>query len=71
MCWRDKADLERLFRLLTQRIAFLTQAARRRIRRIRVCRRWIPASGAVDCPDNLTITVSVGHSLFDERWPGG
>ncbi len=40
----DKADLERLFRLLTQRIAFLTQGGPRRTRRIRGCRRWIPAS---------------------------
>jgi deferrochelatase/peroxidase EfeB len=46
----DKADLERLFRLLTQRIAFLTKGGRRRTRQIRVCRRWIPASSAVDLP---------------------
>ena len=57
----DKADLERLFRLLTQRIAFLTQGG--------------PAPdtpnprlppmdsgilGAWIAPDNLTMTVSVG-----------
>jgi deferrochelatase/peroxidase EfeB len=39
----DKADLERLFRLLTRRIAFLTKGGPRRRRRTRVCRRWIPA----------------------------
>jgi deferrochelatase/peroxidase EfeB len=65
----DKADLERLFRLLTQRIAFLTKGG--------------PAPdtpnprlppmdsgilGAWISPDNLTVTVSVGHSLFDERY---
>ena len=65
----DKADLERLFRLLTERIAFLTQGG--------------PAPdtpnprlppvdsgilGAYIVPDNLTITVSVGRSLFDERF---
>ncbi|KNC93506.1 iron uptake transporter deferrochelatase/peroxidase subunit [Trabulsiella odontotermitis] len=65
----DKADLERLFRLLTQRIAFLTTGG--------------PAPdtpnprlppmdsgilGPYIAPDNLTITVSVGDSLFDERF---
>jgi len=65
----DKTELERLFRLLTQRIAFLTAGG--------------PAPdtpnprlppmdsgilGAYIAPDNLTITVSVGASLFDERF---
>jgi Tat-translocated enzyme len=65
----DKDDLQRLMRLLTQRIAFLTTGG--------------PAPdtpnprlppmdsgilGAWIAPDNLTITVSVGHSLFDERF---
>ena len=65
----DKGELERLFRLLTQRIAFLTQGG--------------PAPdtpnprlppmdsgilGAFIAPDNLTMTVSVGHSLFDARF---
>ena len=65
----DKADLERLFRLLTARIAFLTAGG--------------PAPdtpnprlppmdsgilGAFIAPDNLTITVSVGESLFDGRY---
>nr|WP_318382088.1 iron uptake transporter deferrochelatase/peroxidase subunit [uncultured Enterobacter sp.] len=65
----DKADLERLFRLLTQRIAFLTAGG--------------PAPdtpnprmppldsgilGDFIAPDNLTITVSLGKSLFDERY---
>lgn len=38
----DKADLQRLFRLLTQRIAFLTEGGRRRKPLIRAFRRWIP-----------------------------
>lgn len=65
----DKADLERLFRLLTTRIAFLTAGG--------------PAPdtpnprlppmdsgilGPFIAPDNLTITVSLGESLFDARY---
>jgi len=65
----DKSELERLFRLLTQRIAFLTTGG--------------PAPdtpnprlppmdsgilGAFIAPDNLTMTVSLGASLFDERF---
>lgn len=65
----DRADLQRLMRLLTARIAFLTAGG--------------PAPdtpnprlppmdsgilGAWIAPDNLTITVSVGHSLFDTRF---
>lgn len=65
----NKTDLERLFRLLTQRITFLTGGG--------------PAPdtpnprlppmdsgilGPFIAPDNLTITVSVGQSLFDERF---
>lgn len=65
----DKSELERLFRLLTQRIAFLTTGG--------------PAPdtpnprmppmdsgilGGFIAPDNLTITVSLGASLFDDRF---
>lgn len=65
----DKSELERLFRLLTQRITFLTTGG--------------PAPdtpnprlppmdsgilGAFIAPDNLTMTVSLGASLFDERF---
>lgn len=39
----DKADLERLFRLLTQRFAFLTQGGRHQKRQIHACRHAIPA----------------------------
>ena len=56
----DKADLERLLRLLTSALPFLTRAARRRTRQIRGCRRWIPASSARGSP-RITryVTVSV------------
>lgn len=65
----DNAALERLFRLLTRRIAFLTAGG--------------PAPdtpnprmppvdsgilGKFIAPDNLTITLSLGHSLFDDRF---
>ncbi|WP_312079168.1 iron uptake transporter deferrochelatase/peroxidase subunit [Leclercia sp.] len=65
----DKSELERLFRLLTQRIDFLTTGG--------------PAPdtpnprlppmdsgilGAFLAPDNLTMTVSLGASLFDDRF---
>ncbi|TLU69493.1 deferrochelatase/peroxidase EfeB [Enterobacter sp. MF024] len=65
----DKSELERLFRLLTQRITFLTTGG--------------PAPdtpnprlppmdsgilGAFIAPDNLTMTVSLGASLFDDRF---
>lgn len=65
----DKADLERLFRLLTDRIRFLTSGGP------------IPDTpnprlppidsgilGEFIAPDNLTVAVSLGHSLFDARF---
>jgi deferrochelatase/peroxidase EfeB len=64
----DRAGLERLFRTLTKRIALLTTGGE------------IPAldpklpppdSGLLGpriYPDNMTITVAVGASLFDERF---
>lgn len=65
----NKTQLERLFRLLTARFAFLTQSGP------------IPATsnprlppadsgilGPVIYPDGLTMTLSVGSSLFDARY---
>ncbi|WP_067700989.1 iron uptake transporter deferrochelatase/peroxidase subunit [Erwinia sp. ErVv1] len=65
----DRDDLTRLFRLLTDRIAFLTQGGEAP----QVTNPRLPPldSGILGdriYPDNLTITVSVGHSLFDERY---
>ncbi|WP_158784468.1 iron uptake transporter deferrochelatase/peroxidase subunit [Pantoea sp. BAV 3049] len=65
----DKADLERLFRLLDNRIAFLTKGGKAPL----VTNPQLPPmdSGILGddiYPDNLTITVSAGHSLFDDRY---
>lgn len=65
----DKNDLKRLFTLLTERIAFLTQGGRAPL----VVNPQLPPAdsgilGAYIYPDNLTVTVSVGETLFDERF---
>lgn len=65
----DKADLERLFRLLTERFAFLTQGGPAPA----VTNPQLPPMdsgilGADIAPDNLTMTLSVGTALFDERF---
>jgi len=64
----DRADLKRLFRTLTERIAFLTQGGEAPSRD----RKFPPPDsgvlGPTVFPDNLTITVAVGASLFDERY---
>ena len=64
----SRADLQRLFRTLTERIDFLMQGG------------TLPAGdpkfppadsgvlGPQIVPDNLTMTVAVGASLFDERF---
>lgn len=65
----DKPDLERLFRLLTQRFAFLTQGgAAPETPNPRLPPLDSGILGGYIAPDNLTITLSVGHSLFDERF---
>lgn len=65
----DKADLERLFRLLTARIAFLTRGGKAPL----VTNPRLPPMdsgilGEEIYPDNLTITVSAGAALFDSRF---
>ena len=64
----DRKDLERLFRTLDQRIAFLMHGGPV----AEVDPKLPPVDsgilGPVVTPDNLTITVSVGESLFDERF---
>ncbi|MFW0757842.1 iron uptake transporter deferrochelatase/peroxidase subunit [Pseudomonas sp. H11T01] len=65
---RDREDLERLFRTLNERIAFLMTGGPV----LQVDPKFPPVDsgilGPVVIPDNLTITVSVGESLFDERF---
>lgn len=65
----DKAGLVRLFQLLTARIAFLTTGGPAPS----VANPQLPPMdsgilGADIAPDNLTITVSVGAALFDDRF---
>ncbi|CAI8809097.1 heme-containing peroxidase/deferrochelatase [Pseudomonas sp. IT-P2] len=64
----DREDLERLFRTLNERIAFLMKGGPV----AQIDPKLPPPDsgilGPVVTPDNLTITVSVGESLFDERF---
>lgn len=64
----DRQDLERLFRTLNERIAFLMKGGAVP----QVDPKLPPVDsgilGPVVTPDNLTVTVSVGESLFDERF---
>lgn len=64
----DKAALRRLFALLTERIAFLTQGGEAPDVDPRLPPLDSGVMGAQIYPDNLTITVSVGDALFDERF---
>ncbi|MCM5560224.1 iron uptake transporter deferrochelatase/peroxidase subunit [Pleomorphomonas sp. JP5] len=64
---RDADELEALFRTLTERIAFLTVGGP-----VPALDPKLPPAdsgllGPVIRPDNLTITVSLGSSLFDDR----
>ncbi len=64
----DSEELERLFRTLNKRIAFLMSGGPVK----QVDEKLPPLDsgilGPVVTPDNLTITVAVGESLFDERY---
>lgn len=64
----SKADLERLFRLLTDRIAFLAHGGKAPEVDAKLPPLDSGIMGPEIYPDNLTITVSVGASLFDERF---
>ncbi|EOS93162.1 iron uptake transporter deferrochelatase/peroxidase subunit [Erwinia tracheiphila] len=65
----DKAELKRLFQLLDSRIAFLTKGGKAP----QTDNPQLPPLdsgilGEMIYPDNLTVTASVGHSLFDSRF---
>ncbi len=64
----DRDDLRRLFRLLTERIAFLTSGGQAPA----VDEKLPPMDSGIlgehIAPDNLTITVALGDSVFDQRF---
>lgn len=64
----SKADLERLFRLLTTRFAFLTTGGTVPEADPRFSPMDSGVMGPEIYPDNLTMTLSAGDSLFDERF---
>lgn len=64
----DRAELERLFRGLTERIAFLTQGGQPPVLNPRLPPADSGILGPVIRPDALTMTVALGASLFDERY---
>ncbi|WP_034915566.1 iron uptake transporter deferrochelatase/peroxidase subunit [Erwinia sp. 9145] len=65
----DNADLTRLFQLLTARFAFLTQGGEApQVSNPRLPPMDSGILGDNISPDNLTLTLSVGNSLFDERF---
>jgi len=62
------AELVRMFQILTERIAFLTKGGEPPSLDPKLPPADNGILGPVVTPDNLTITVSVGASLFDERF---
>lgn len=61
-------DLVRLFRILTERAQFLMEGGKVPERDPRFPPADSGILGPVIVPDNLTVTVSVGASLFDDRF---
>ncbi|MBV2143154.1 deferrochelatase/peroxidase EfeB [Falsochrobactrum sp. TDYN1] len=65
---RDRADLERMFRLLSARAAFLMKGGEPP----ELDPKFPPADsgilGPIITPDNLTLTIGLGSSLFDDRF---
>jgi deferrochelatase/peroxidase EfeB len=64
----DRAGLERLLRTLTARIAFLTSGGPAPVLDPRLPPAESGLLGPQIYPDNLTMTVAVGASLFDNRF---
>lgn len=65
---RDRDDLETLLKILTERIAFLTQGGRIPERDPLFPPPDSGILGPVIAPDGLTMTVALGDSLFDDRY---
>jgi deferrochelatase/peroxidase EfeB len=65
---RTPADLVRLFQTLTERIAFLTKGGTPPELDPKLPPSDNGILGPVVTPDNLTVTASLGASLFDERY---
>jgi len=64
----NRAGLERLFRMLTSRIAFLMSGGPAPVLDPRLPPAESGLLGPQIYPDNLTVTVAVGASLFDNRF---
>ncbi|MGC2786184.1 MAG: iron uptake transporter deferrochelatase/peroxidase subunit [Roseiarcus sp.] len=64
----DRAALERLFRTLTEHIAFLTKGGEAPTLDPKYPAPDNGLLGSAVFPDNLTVTVAVGASLFDDRY---
>jgi deferrochelatase/peroxidase EfeB len=64
----DRAGLARLFRTLTERIAFLMEGGEAASLDPRYPAPDDGLLGPRVFPDNLTVTVALGASLFDERY---
>ncbi|CAM4003045.1 Deferrochelatase/peroxidase EfeB precursor [Vibrio aerogenes CECT 7868] len=65
---QDKKDLQQLFQTLTERCEFLMKGGRAETRDSHYPPMDSGILGPVIHPDNLTMTVSVGESLFDDRY---
>ncbi|MCS4534668.1 iron uptake transporter deferrochelatase/peroxidase subunit [Neisseria montereyensis] len=65
---KNQKDLEKLLRIITARIEFLTHGGELQDEDIKLPPSGSGILGKVFQPDGLTITVSVGSSLFDERF---
>ncbi len=68
MLARDRGELERLFQTLTERIAFLMRGGDAETLGVSFPPADSGILGPSVIPDNLTITVAVGASLFDDRY---
>lgn len=64
----DRSGLEKLLRVLTARIAFLTKGGPAPVLDPRLPPSESGLLGPQIYPDNLTVTVAVGAALFDDRF---